>query len=156
MKVKVFVVDPCGSEHWLQVPQGQGAIDIYEVEEELIEKYEDMFEFYEKELKKRKKIKTLAGYVVVVLEAHERHRLVGHSLPQVRETTQHPKELFQVAKGWKVHQLDVSSLPAVLGKRGNSGGLLHVVEEARREGPEATRSNRRQTPFGGTMTEKRN
>jgi hypothetical protein len=146
-KVRVFVVDPCGSEHWLQVPQGMGAIDIYEVDEKLVNKYEDLLEFYEKELKgKGGKIETLAGYVVVVLEAHERHRLVGHSLPHMRGRIRHPKRFFQVAERRKVHQLDVSSLPAVLGKRGSSEGLLHVVEEARGEGPEAARSNRRQTP----------
>jgi hypothetical protein len=66
-KVKVFLVDPCGSEHWLQVPQGQGAIDVYEVEEELIEKYEDMLELAEV-LRKREPIERLAGYVIVVLE----------------------------------------------------------------------------------------
>jgi len=72
MKVKVFVVDPCGSEHWLLVPQGMGAIDVYEVDEQLVNEYEDLLEFYEKELKgKGRKIETLAGYIIVVLGENE-------------------------------------------------------------------------------------
>jgi hypothetical protein len=66
MKVKVFIVDPCGAEHWLQVPQGQGAIDVYEVDEEEVEKYDDLE--LARVLRKRKPVETLAGYVIVVLE----------------------------------------------------------------------------------------
>jgi len=65
MKVKVFVVDPCGSEHWLQVPQGQGAIDVYEVDEEEVEKYDDLLEFA-RVLRKREPAERLVGHVIVV------------------------------------------------------------------------------------------
>jgi hypothetical protein len=64
-KVRVFVVDPCGSEHWLQVPQGQGAIDIYEVDEEEVEKYDDLLELA-KVLRKREPVERLVGHIIVV------------------------------------------------------------------------------------------
>jgi hypothetical protein len=65
MKVKVFIVDPCGAEHWLQVPQGQGAIDVYEVPEEELEKYDDLLELA-RVLRKREPVETLAGYVILI------------------------------------------------------------------------------------------
>ena len=64
--MKVFVVDPCGSEHWLLVPQGMGAIDIYEVDEEELEKYDDLE--LAKVLRKREPAERLVGHVIVVLE----------------------------------------------------------------------------------------